>query len=160
MAQLIHQTQGYFQNIMENASFPDLSTIQASFQDLSAPKSLYYSILEKPYIALALSALLVVLIGTKLLTREKLPPGSKPLPMHSGLPPEAGIEAAWYFGDLHKKYGPIYAWKIFGITHIWIESDEVSKDLFVKRQRKYCDRNPLPASVGVREGKEVLPLMG
>lgn len=47
-----------------------------------------------------------------------------------------------------------------GTTHVWIETDKVARDLFVLRQKNYCDRNPLPAAVGVREGKEVLPLMG
>lgn len=47
-----------------------------------------------------------------------------------------------------------------GIIHIWIETDKIAKDLFVTRQRNYCDRNELPAAIGVREGAEILPLMG
>ena len=47
-----------------------------------------------------------------------------------------------------------------GTTHVWIETDKIARDLFTKRQRKYCDRNELPAAIGIREGKEVLPLMG
>lgn len=51
---------------------------------------------------------------------KKLPPGVKPLPRLPGLPyagrfwdvPGPGIEAAWHFGDLHKKMGPIYEWKV------------------------------------------------
>lgn len=56
--------------------------------------------------------------------------------------------------------GPIYEWKVMGVIHIWIETDKISRDLFVSRQRNYCDRNELPAAVGVREGSEILPLMG
>lgn len=52
--------------------------------------------------------------------KQKLPPGVKPLPRLPGLPyagrfwdvPGPGIEAAWHFGDLHKKMGPIYEWKV------------------------------------------------
>jgi cytochrome P450 len=47
-----------------------------------------------------------------------------------------------------------------GVTHVWIENDKVARDLLVTRQKNYGDRNPLPAAVGVREGSEVLPLMG
>ena len=47
-----------------------------------------------------------------------------------------------------------------GITHIWIETDKVARDLFVLRQKKYCQRNELPAAVGVREDCEILPLSG
>ena len=52
--------------------------------------------------------------------KKKLPPGVKPLPRLPGLPyagrfwdvPGPGIEAAWHFGGLHKKMGPIYEWKV------------------------------------------------
>lgn len=47
-----------------------------------------------------------------------------------------------------------------GTIHIWIETDKIARDLFVTRQRNYCDRNELPAAIGVREGAEILPLMG
>ncbi|EMC94098.1 hypothetical protein BAUCODRAFT_112836 [Baudoinia panamericana UAMH 10762] len=47
-----------------------------------------------------------------------------------------------------------------GVTHIWIETDKIARDLFISRQRNYCDRNELPAAIGVREGSEILPLMG
>ena len=47
-----------------------------------------------------------------------------------------------------------------GTIHVWIETDKIARDLFTLRQKKYCDRNALPAAEGVREGKEVLPLMG
>jgi cytochrome P450 len=56
--------------------------------------------------------------------------------------------------------GPIYEWKVMGTLHIWIETDKIAHDLFVTRQRNYCDRNALPGAVGVREGSEILPLMG
>lgn len=46
-----------------------------------------------------------------------------------------------------------------GVIHIWVETDKIAHDLFVSRQRNYCDRNELPAAVGVREGSEILPLM-
>jgi len=47
-----------------------------------------------------------------------------------------------------------------GTVHIWVETDKIARDLFVARQRNYCDRNELPAAIGVREGSEILPLMG
>ena len=61
---------------------------------------------------------------------------------------------------MHKRFGPIYEWKVFGTTHIWIENDKIATDLFVKRGKKYGDRHELPAAVGVRGGSEILPLMG
>lgn len=74
--------------------------------------------------------------------------------------PETGIESAFHFGALHKKYGPIYEWKVMGTTHAWIETDKVARDLFVRRQRNYCDRNELPAAIGVKQDMEILPLSG
>lgn len=47
-----------------------------------------------------------------------------------------------------------------GTTHIWVETDKVARDLFVVRQKNYCDRNALPAAVGVKEDCEILPLSG
>lgn len=47
-----------------------------------------------------------------------------------------------------------------GTIHIWVENDKIARDLFVNRQRKYCDRNVLPAAVKVKYGSELLPLMG
>jgi hypothetical protein len=74
--------------------------------------------------------------------------------------PIPGAEAAWFFGNLHKTYGPIYEWKVFGVTHIWIETDKIARDLLVQRGKKYGDRHELPAALGVRGGSEILPLMG
>lgn len=56
--------------------------------------------------------------------------------------------------------GPIYEWKVMGVIHIWVETDKIARDLFVSRQQNYCDRNELPAAIGVKEGSEILPLMG
>lgn len=64
-----------------------------------------------------LSAVLARVFGAG---KRKLPAGVQPLPRLPGLPwagrfwdvPAPGIEAAWHFGDLHKKYGPIYEWKV------------------------------------------------
>jgi hypothetical protein len=91
-----------------------------------------------------------------------------PLTEDTGLPyagrfwdvPAEGVKAAWHFGALHKKYGPIYEWKVMGTIHIWVENDKIARDLFVTRQKKYCDRNVLPAAVKVKYGSELLPLMG
>lgn len=47
-----------------------------------------------------------------------------------------------------------------GTVHIWVENDKIARDLFVTRQKKYCDRNVLPAAVKVKYGSELLPLMG
>lgn len=127
------------------------------------------SIFTQPKFILIFLLLITVVVARVMGTKQKLPAGVKPLPRKGpGLPwagrfwdvPGPGIEAAWHFGELHKKYGPIYEWKVMGTIHIWIETDKIAKDLFVTRQRNYCDRNELPAAVGVREGSEILPLMG
>ena len=68
---------------------------------------------------------LVVLAAiAKMMSGPKLPKGVKPLPEHWGLPyagrfwdvPEEGIANAWHFGQLHKKYGPIYVSAACGIS--------------------------------------------
>lgn len=134
----------------------------------------------------ALSLLLLIGLARIFVSgKQRLPPGVKPLPRlpgwfnfpsrnpfvltsSQGLPyagrfwdvPAEGVKAAWHFGALHKKYGPIYEWKVMGTIHIWVENDKIARDLFVTRQRKYCDRNVLPAAVKVKYGSELLPLMG
>ncbi|KAK3677176.1 hypothetical protein LTR78_002714 [Recurvomyces mirabilis] len=125
--------------------------------------------LYQPRVAIGF-ALIVLIVLARIFGagKPKLPAGVKPLPRQFGLPyagrfwdvPGPGIEAAWHFGDLHKKMGPIYEWKVMGTIHIWVETDKIAKDLFVTRQQNYCDRNELPAAIGVKEGSEILPLMG
>nr|POF04147.1 cytochrome p450 monooxygenase psod [Quercus suber] len=135
---------------------------------LDAPAVQRFSLLQDPKIALGFCFLLVIVLGRVFSGGRKLPPGVKPLPRLPGLPwagrfwdvPEQGVEAAWHFGALHKKYGPIYEWKVMGVTHIWVETDKIARDLFVLRQKKYCDRNELPAAMGVKEDCELLPLSG
>lgn len=56
--------------------------------------------------------------------------------------------------------GPIYTWKTFGVTRVFLESEKLARDLLVARGKKYGDRHELPAAVGVRGGSEILPLMG
>nr|OQO17441.1 hypothetical protein B0A51_16079 [Rachicladosporium sp. CCFEE 5018] len=114
------------------------------------------------------SLLLFFFIARAFTSKQKLPAGVKRLPRLPGLPyigrpwdvPGPGVAAAWHFGGLHKKYGPIYEWYIMGTLHIWVETDKVARDLFVTRQKKYCDRNDLPATVKVKTGGQLLPLMG
>ncbi|WPH03647.1 cytochrome p450 monooxygenase psod [Acrodontium crateriforme] len=123
--------------------------------------------LQSPTVTVGLCVVIALVLG-RIFGRRKLPQGVKPLPRLPGLPwagrfwdvPEQGVDAAFHFGALHKKYGPIYEWKVMGTTHIWLETDKVARDLFVLRQKKYCDRNILPAAMGVKEDCEILPLSG
>ncbi|KAK4501592.1 hypothetical protein PRZ48_007401 [Zasmidium cellare] len=159
MASLVEGAHMYAVNDNATASFApkaEAVTVNAEFSFLQ-PKYIFFCLLLLPIFARFFG-----------LGKQKLPAGVKPLPRLPGLPyagrfwdvPAPGIEAAWHFGDLHKKMGPIYEWKVMGTIHIWIETDKIAKDLFVTRQRNYCDRNELPAAIGVREGSEILPLMG
>ncbi|KAF2857721.1 putative P450 monooxygenase [Piedraia hortae CBS 480.64] len=115
-----------------------------------------------------ITAFAALWLAHSFLERRRLPPGVKPLPKIWGLPyigapwgvPVPGAESAWHFGSLHKKYGPIFAWEVFGTLHVWIETDQIARDLFVRRGKLYSDRNHLPAAPGIREGSEFLPLMG
>ncbi|KAK0897660.1 hypothetical protein LTR91_022914 [Friedmanniomyces endolithicus] len=112
--------------------------------------------------------LLVALAITRMITfQPKMPAGTKALPQIPGLPyigapwgvPVPGAESAWHFADLHKKYGPIYAWEVFGTYHVWVESDKIARDLLVHRGKKYGGRHEIPAAVGVKDGSEFVPLM-
>jgi hypothetical protein len=57
-------------------------------------------------------AVFVIFVLSQVFKREKLPEGSKPLPILPGLPwagrfwdvPAEGIASAWHFGSLHEKY--------------------------------------------------------
>ncbi|CAK1364528.1 O-methylsterigmatocystin oxidoreductase [Cercospora beticola] len=126
------------------------------------------SVFQQPKFVFIFLLVISLVIARVFNSKNRLPAGVKPLPRLPGLPyagrfwdvPGPGIEAAWHFGGLHKQYGPIYEWKVMGVIHIWIESDKIARDLFVTRQKNYCDRNELPAAIGVREGAEILPLMG
>ncbi|KAK6420612.1 hypothetical protein LTR81_006347 [Elasticomyces elasticus] len=89
-------------------------------------------------------ALLVTLAITRMITsKPKMPAGTKALPQIPGIPyigapwgvPVPGAESAWHFAELHKKYGPIYAWEEYG------------------------GRHEIPAAVGVKDGSEFVPLM-
>jgi len=129
---------------------------------------LFADVSQSKFVWAASFLLLLGLARVFISGRQKLPPGVKALPRLPGLPyagrfwdvPAEGVKAAWHFGALHKKYGPIYEWKVMGTIHIWVETDKIARDLFVTRQRKYCDRNVLPAAVKVKYGSELLPLMG
>ncbi|OQO03054.1 hypothetical protein B0A51_18603, partial [Rachicladosporium sp. CCFEE 5018] len=78
------------------------------------------------------SLLLFFFIARAFTSKQKLPAGVKRLPRLPGLPyigrpwdvPGPGVAAAWHFGGLHKKYGPIYEWYIMGTLHIWVETDK------------------------------------
>ncbi|KAJ8606892.1 hypothetical protein MRB53_040645 [Persea americana] len=153
-----------------------------SFEDIIAPAqqtmasvaqlldgSIKTSFLQTPRLSIALAFLVLIVLARIASSKgKKLPPGVKRLPRLPGLPyagrfwdvPEPGVDAALHFGGLHKKYGPIYEWKVMGTTHIWVETDKVARDLFVLRQKNYCDRNSLPAALGVKEDCEILPLSG
>jgi cytochrome P450 len=73
--------------------------------------------------------------------------------------PLHGTQSAHHFYEWSKKYGPIYAWKVFGETHLWISSDKIARDLLGGGGKKYADRPELPGALGIRSGSEFMPLM-
>lgn len=78
--------------------------------------------LFQPSVAIGFSLLVLVVLARVFgAGKQRLPAGVKRLPHigpqlpYVGAPwgvPGPGIEAAWFFGNMHKKLGPIYEWKV------------------------------------------------
>ena len=70
-------------------------------------------------------------------------------------------ERTWFkFYEWSKEFGPIYRHELFGTTHVWISSDDISKDLLAKQGGIFSDR-PLITNLPINKtGGEYLPLLG
>jgi hypothetical protein len=63
------------------------------------------------------------------------------------------------FADWSKEYGPIYNTNLAGHNHVWITSDQISKDLLAKKGAIYSDRPHIPALLDDnRTSAQYLPL--
>lgn len=98
---------------------PDNASMAEAPHDIAGPVAAgFFS--SQPKVLIGFALLLVIVLAKVFGSKEKLPPGVKRLPRLPGLPyagrfwdvPAPGIEAAWHFGGLHKKMGPIYEWKV------------------------------------------------
>lgn len=98
--------------------------------------------------------------------KPKIPKGLKPLPGPKGYPilgsvpdvPEQNSHIKFY--EWSKEYGPIYQVNLAGSNHVWISTDEISRDLLAKKAAIYSDRPHIPALLhDNRTSAEYLPLM-
>ena len=64
------------------------------------------------------------------------------------------------FADWGKEYGPIYQVNLAGSNHVWISSDQISRDLLAKKGAIYSDRPHIPALLSDnRTSAQYLPLL-
>jgi hypothetical protein len=64
------------------------------------------------------------------------------------------------FAEWGKEYGPIYQVNLAGSNHVWISSDQISKDLLAKKAAIYSDRPHIPALIDDnRTSAQYLPLL-
>ena len=64
------------------------------------------------------------------------------------------------FADWGKEYGPIYQVNLAGHNHVWISSDQISRDLLAKKGAIYSDRPHIPALISDnRTSAQYLPLL-
>ncbi|KAF1841816.1 cytochrome P450 [Cucurbitaria berberidis CBS 394.84] len=98
--------------------------------------------------------------------RHRIPKGLKPLPGPKGYPiigsvPDVPEKNGFIkFADWGKEYGPIYQVNLAGHNHVWISSDQVSKDLLSKKAAIYSDRPHIPALISDnRTSAQYLPLL-
>ncbi|KAF2654529.1 cytochrome P450 [Lophiostoma macrostomum CBS 122681] len=98
--------------------------------------------------------------------RHRVPLGLKPLPGPKGYPiigsvPDVPEKNGFIkFADWGKEYGPIYQVDLAGHNHVWISSDEISKDLLAKKGAIYSDRPHIPALIDDnRTSSQYLPLL-
>lgn len=64
------------------------------------------------------------------------------------------------FADWGKEYGPIYQVNLAGHNHVWISSDQISRDLLAKKGAIYSDRPHIPALIDDnRTSAQYLPLL-
>ncbi|PQE12585.1 cytochrome P450 protein [Rutstroemia sp. NJR-2017a BBW] len=84
-------------------------------------------------------------------SKKQLPPGAKPLPGPKGWPivgsvPDLAPKNPWLkIHDWAQEYGPIVQVNLNGENTIWITSNKICEDLFVKRGAIYSHRPWLPA---------------
>ncbi|PSN70117.1 cytochrome P450 2E1 [Corynespora cassiicola Philippines] len=108
--------------------------------------------------ALLTLAFIATLLGAYALwkhftSRQKIPAGLKPLPGPKGYPilgsvPDVPEKNSFIkFADWGKEYGPIYQVDLAGHNHVWISSDEISRDLLAKKGAIYSDRPHIPALI-------------
>lgn len=123
--------------------------------------------------ALYTFSLVAVVLGAYILhkylessRRHRIPKGLKPLPGPKGYPiigsvPEVPEKNGFIkFADWGKEYGPIYQVNLAGHNHVWISSDEISKDLLSKKAAIYSDRPHIPALIDDnRTSAQYLPLL-
>ena len=64
------------------------------------------------------------------------------------------------FAKWGEEYGPIYQTNLAGTNHVWILSDEISRDLLAKKGEIYSDRPHIPALIDDnRTSAQYLPLL-
>ena len=64
------------------------------------------------------------------------------------------------FYEWSKEYGPIYNVDLAGSNHVWISSDQISRDLLAKKGAIYSDRPHIPALLDDnRTSAQYLPLL-
>ncbi|KAF2738379.1 cytochrome P450 [Polyplosphaeria fusca] len=112
------------------------------------------------------SILIAVTLWKRFTSREKIPKGLKPLPGPKGYPivgsvPDVPEKNSFIkFADWGKEYGPIYNVNLAGHNHVWISSDQISKDLLAKKGAIYSDRPHIPALLSDnRTSSQYLPLL-
>ncbi|KAK3681758.1 cytochrome P450 [Podospora appendiculata] len=115
---------------------------------------------------------LLVVVGGALLAlhrylgRKRLPPGIQPLPGPRGIPyigrvHDVPANTPWLkFHEWSKTYGPIFQTEMFGMTHVWISSEQVAHDLLSKRALIYSDRPMIPNLPENRTSGDYLALLG
>ncbi|KAF2709758.1 cytochrome P450 [Pleomassaria siparia CBS 279.74] len=98
--------------------------------------------------------------------RHRTPDGLKTLPGPKGYPilgsvPDVPEKNSFIkFADWGKEYGPIYQVNLAGSNHVWISSDQISKDLLAKKGAIYSDRPHIPALLSDnRTSSQYLPLL-
>lgn len=59
-----------------------------------------------------------------------------------------------------KEYGPIYEFEVFGTRHVWINTEQIARDLLARRAPIYSDRPLIPSLPDNRTSGDYLALMG
>ncbi|KAH9863468.1 hypothetical protein IAQ61_009746 [Plenodomus lingam] len=95
-----------------------------------------------------------------------IPKGLKPLPGPKGYPIIGAVSEVpeknsfIKFADWGKEHGPIYQVNLAGDNHVWISTDQISKDLLSKKAAIYSDRPHIPALIDDnRTSAQYLPLL-
>ncbi|KAF2270986.1 cytochrome P450 [Lojkania enalia] len=112
------------------------------------------------------SLLCLLTLWRRFTAKHKIPLGLKPLPGPKGYPiigsvPDVPEKNGFVkFAEWGKEYGPIYQVNLAGHNHVWISSDQISKDLLAKKGAIYSDRPHIPALISDnRTSSQYLPLL-